>query len=40
MHGIVSLELTGMLDNHAVEVQRLIDLEVGNAIQLLAPVGP
>jgi AcrR family transcriptional regulator len=39
VHGIVSLELTGMLDNHAVEVQRLIDLEVDNAIQLLAPAG-
>jgi AcrR family transcriptional regulator len=40
VHGIVSLELTGMLDNHAVEVQRLIDLEVDNAIQLLTPAGP
>jgi AcrR family transcriptional regulator len=40
IHGIVSLELTGMLDNHAVEVQRLIDLEVDNAIHLLAPTGP
>jgi AcrR family transcriptional regulator len=40
IHGIVSLELTGMLDNNAVEVQRLIDLEIDNAIHLLAPVGP
>jgi AcrR family transcriptional regulator len=40
VHGIVSLELTGILDNHAVEVQRLIDLEVDNAIQLLARTGP
>jgi AcrR family transcriptional regulator len=39
VHGIVSLELTGMLDNQAVEVQRLIDLEVDNAIQLLASAG-
>jgi hypothetical protein len=37
IHGIVSLELTGMLDNHPVEVQRLIDLEVDSAVQLLAP---
>lgn len=40
VHGIVSLELTGILDNHAVEVQRLIDLEVDNAIQLLGRSGP
>jgi AcrR family transcriptional regulator len=37
VHGIVSLELTGMLGNNAVDVQRLIDLEVDNAVQLLAP---
>ena len=37
IHGIVSLELTGMFDHNAVEVQRLIDLEVDNAIHLLAP---
>lgn len=40
VHGIVSLEITGMLDNHAVEVQRLIDLEVDNAIQLFGSTGP
>jgi AcrR family transcriptional regulator len=39
VHGIVSLELTGMLDNHTVEVQRLIDLEIDNALHLLAPAG-
>ena len=37
IHGIVSLELTGMFDHNAVEVQRLIDLEVDSAIHLLAP---
>jgi len=36
VHGIVSLELTGMVDNHSIEIQRLIDLEVDNAVQLLA----
>jgi hypothetical protein len=40
VHGIVGLELTGMLDNHPIDVQRLIDLEVDNAIQLLAPANP
>jgi AcrR family transcriptional regulator len=40
IHGIVSLELTGMLDNHTVEVQRLIDLEIDNALHLLTPAGP
>jgi AcrR family transcriptional regulator len=40
VHGIVSLELTGMLDDHTVEVQRLLDLEIENALQLLAPAGP
>ncbi|GAA3273547.1 TetR/AcrR family transcriptional regulator [Dactylosporangium vinaceum] len=40
VHGIVSLELTGMLDKSTVEVQRLIDLEVDNAIQLLTPATP
>jgi len=37
VHGIVSLELTGMFDNRPVEVQRLIDLEIDSAIQLIAP---
>jgi AcrR family transcriptional regulator len=40
VHGIVSLELTGMFDHQAVDVQRLIDLEVDNAIRLLAPATP
>ena len=40
VHGIVSLELTGMFDNQSVEVQRLIDLEIDSAIQLLGPVNP
>jgi hypothetical protein len=37
VHGIVSLELTGMLDNHPIEAQRLIGLEIDSAVQLLAP---
>jgi AcrR family transcriptional regulator len=40
VHGIVSLELTGMFDNNAVDVQRLIDQEVDNAIQSLTPPAP
>jgi AcrR family transcriptional regulator len=40
VHGIVSLELTGMLDDHPIDAQRLIDLEVDSAIQLLAPARP
>jgi AcrR family transcriptional regulator len=40
IHGIVSLELTGMFDNHTVEVQRLIDLEIDSAIQSLEPASP
>ncbi|MDX2542563.1 TetR/AcrR family transcriptional regulator [Streptomyces sp. WI04-05B] len=39
VHGIVSLELTGVFDNQAVEAQRLIDLEIDNAIQSLRPTG-
>jgi hypothetical protein len=39
-HGIVSLELTGMFDNQSIEVQRLIDLEIDTAIQLVGPVHP
>ena len=35
VHGIVSLELTGIIDNRAVEAQRLIDLEINAAIQSL-----
>jgi AcrR family transcriptional regulator len=37
VHGIVSLELTGMLDHRSLEAQRLIDLEVDNAVHLLHP---
>jgi AcrR family transcriptional regulator len=37
VHGIVSLELTGMFDDQGVEVRRLIDLEVDDAVRLLAP---
>src|SRR4051812_771077 len=37
LHGIVSLELTCIFDGQAVEVQRLIELEVENALQLLRP---
>jgi AcrR family transcriptional regulator len=40
VHGIVSLELTGMLNNQPVEVQRLIDLEIDSAIRSLAPAQP
>jgi len=40
VHGIVSLELTGLLDGNPVDAQRLIDLEVDNAVELLAPAGP
>ncbi|MEH0423961.1 TetR/AcrR family transcriptional regulator [Streptomyces sp. B21-083] len=39
VHGIVSLELTGVFDNQAVEAQRLIDLEIDSAIQSLRPPG-
>ena len=35
IHGIVSLELTGIFDNRTIEAQRLIDLEVDNAINSL-----
>ncbi|MEU4520354.1 TetR/AcrR family transcriptional regulator [Amycolatopsis sp. NPDC024027] len=35
IHGIVSLELTGIFDNRAIEVQRLIDLEIDDAITSL-----
>ena len=36
----MSLELTGMFDNQGVEVQRLIDLEIDDAIRLMGPVAP
>ncbi|MFJ5306995.1 TetR/AcrR family transcriptional regulator [Streptomyces sp. NPDC088350] len=35
VHGIVSLELTGVFDNRTLEAQRLIDLEIDNAVQSL-----
>lgn len=35
VHGIVSLELSGAFGDNSVDVQRLIDLEVDNAVQLL-----
>ncbi|MFG1607833.1 TetR/AcrR family transcriptional regulator [Actinoplanes sp. NPDC049265] len=39
VHGIVSLELNGMVDNRSIDVQRLINLEVDNAVQLLTRTG-
>jgi AcrR family transcriptional regulator len=39
-HGIVSLELTGIFDNRTIEAQRLIDLEIDNAIHSLAASTP
>jgi hypothetical protein len=35
VHGIVSLELTGVFDHRTLEAQRLIDLEIDNAIGFL-----
>jgi AcrR family transcriptional regulator len=35
VHGIVSLELTGVFDNNTIDAQRLIDLEVDTALQSL-----
>lgn len=35
IHGIVSLELTGIFDNRTIEVQRLIDLEIDDALHAL-----
>ncbi|WP_236710836.1 TetR/AcrR family transcriptional regulator [Streptomyces sp. 150FB] len=40
VHGIVSLELTGMFDNQSLEAQRLIDLEIDGAIQSLGLAAP
>ncbi|MEC3973838.1 TetR/AcrR family transcriptional regulator [Amycolatopsis sp. H20-H5] len=37
VHGIVSLELTGIFSNHTIEAQRLIDMEIDSAIQSLTP---
>ncbi|WP_280878943.1 TetR/AcrR family transcriptional regulator [Streptomyces pseudovenezuelae] len=39
VHGIVSLELTGVFDHQTLEAQRLIDLEIDNAIRFLGPTG-
>ncbi|HUQ59455.1 TetR/AcrR family transcriptional regulator [Lentzea sp.] len=38
VHGIVSLELTGIFGNGTVEAQRLIDAEVDNAIRTMTGV--
>lgn len=40
IHGIVSLELTGIFDNRTIEAQRLIDLEIDNAIHSLTTATP
>ncbi|MFJ2559212.1 TetR-like C-terminal domain-containing protein [Streptomyces sp. NPDC087534] len=37
VHGIVSLELTGMFDHQPLEARRLIDLEIEGALQSLRP---
>ncbi|MFG2455561.1 TetR/AcrR family transcriptional regulator [Streptomyces sp. NPDC048523] len=39
VHGIVSLELTGVFDNSPLEAQRLIDSEIENAVRSLEPDG-
>ncbi|MFF0018887.1 TetR/AcrR family transcriptional regulator [Streptomyces sp. NPDC005374] len=39
IHGIVSLELTGVFDDQTIEAQRLIDLEIDSAMQSLGPTG-
>jgi AcrR family transcriptional regulator len=39
VHGIVSLELTGIFDNQSIEAQRLIDLEIDDALRPLKPAG-
>ncbi|HEX3515106.1 MAG TPA: TetR/AcrR family transcriptional regulator [Trebonia sp.] len=35
VHGIVSLELTGIFGNHTIDAQRLIDLEIDSALRSL-----
>ncbi|WP_307537711.1 TetR/AcrR family transcriptional regulator [Streptomyces sp. V3I8] len=40
VHGIVSLELTGVFDDRTIEAQRLIDLEIDDAVRSLRPTGP
>jgi len=37
VHGIVSLELTGVLSTDTVDAQRLIDLEIDDAIRSVSP---
>jgi hypothetical protein len=39
VHGVVSLELTGVFDNQTIEAQRLIELEIDNAVQPLTAAG-
>jgi hypothetical protein len=36
VHGIVSLELTGMFDDRSIDAQRLIDLEIDDAVRALS----
>jgi AcrR family transcriptional regulator len=40
VHGLVSLELTGMFAGHSLEAQRLIDLETDAAVQSLTMTNP
>jgi len=40
VHGIVSLELTGIFDDHTIEARRLIDLEIDRAVRSLGAAGP
>jgi AcrR family transcriptional regulator len=40
VHGIVSLELTGIFDNHTIDARQLIDLEIDSALRSLAPARP
>ncbi|MGH3246071.1 MAG: TetR/AcrR family transcriptional regulator [Trebonia sp.] len=40
VHGIVSLELTGVFGRNTIEARRLIDLEIDNAIQSLGQGRP
>ncbi|WP_285483805.1 TetR/AcrR family transcriptional regulator [Amycolatopsis sp. NBRC 101858] len=40
VHGIVGLELTGVFDARTIEAQRLIDVEIDNAIRFLNPADP
>lgn len=40
VHGIVSLELTGIFENRTIDAQRLIDLEIENALHSLTTTTP